>query len=318
MRLSVNKLHTKVDNCNLLLTELPNSQFIAARRLVSLIMAGAGNAGAAIFMKESFMTELKKILSSPVNRRAFLTRMSAAGLGIAAASLLASPAFATGQPVLEIVNMPDNGHMPGIPGRTKNEQVLNYALSLEILEADLYRQALNLAAGKPLETPLPDDPSAYTLSIDSGGLSEKNAARGFRYLQEFAAVEAAHRDFLHAAIQSGSGNPVGPNPGGYHAPFGSDLRSILTLIRTVEETGVRAYLGAAQFITGFTLTQTAAEIYSTEARHSAALNYILGLDAGPQKQRLDSQAVIHAYGGNNFEYFQTPEQVLIAVKPFLA
>lgn len=264
------------------------------------------------------MTDVDDLVKNPVTRRAFMSRMTSAGLGLAAASLLGKSTFASGKPVLELVNVPDNGHMPGIPGRTKNEQVLNYALSLEILEADLYRQALNLAAGKDILAPLPENVSGYQLVLPDGGIGTPNAARGFLYLQQFAAVEAAHRDFLRVAIQSMGGTPVEPNPGGYQAPFGTDLFSILTVIRTVEETGVRAYLGAAQFISGFKLTQAAAAIYTTEARHSAAINYVLGKDAGPQKHRLDSQAVFHQYGENNFEYFQTPEQILHAVKPFLA
>ena len=45
---------------------------------------------------------------------------------------------------------------------------------------------------------------------------------------------------------------------------------------------MRAYLGAAGFLTDPGLIQTASSIYTTEARHSAALNYVLGLDTGPQ------------------------------------
>ncbi len=262
------------------------------------------------------MTDLEKT-APPLTRRALLTRLTAIGAGAAVLGL-PEAALASGRPLLEIVNIPDNGSFPGIPGRNKTEVVLNYALSLETLEADLYRQALNLAAGKPLETPLPADVSSYALSVDRGGLFPAAAAVGFRYLQEFAAVEAAHRDFLRAAISAGGGTPVGPNPGGYKADFGSNLKTILTVIRTVEETGVRAYLGAAQFIGDKKTTQTAATIYSTEARHSAAINYVLGLDTGPEKQRTDSQALVKQKGENNAEYWLTPEQVLRAVQPFLA
>lgn len=260
----------------------------------------------------------EELSQDPVNRRAFLQRMAAAGLGIAAAGLFAAaPAEASGSPLLNIVNVPDNANFPGIPGRKINERVLNYALTLEILEADIYRQALNLASGKPLTTPLPDDTSAYRLSIEPGA-AITHPEEGFLYLQQFAAVEAAHRDFLRTAIQSMGGTPVEPNPGGYKAPFGSDLRSVLEVIRTLEETGVRAYLGAASSITDFKLIQAAASIYSTESRHSAAVNYVLGIDIGPAKQRIDSQAVYYQHGDNNFEYFLTPEQVLNKAKAFYA
>jgi hypothetical protein len=66
------------------------------------------------------MIDLESITKDQHSRRTFLSRMSAAGLGIVAASLLGKSAFASGKPVLELVNVPDNGHMPGIPGRSKN------------------------------------------------------------------------------------------------------------------------------------------------------------------------------------------------------
>lgn len=264
------------------------------------------------------MTSLDQIQKDAVSRRAFLTRMTSAGLGAAALGLLAmKPSQASGKPVLNLINIPDNLNIPGIKGKTKTIQVLNYALTLETLEADLYRQALNLAAGKPLDTPLPEDASSYTLAVSPGIVGPRNAALGFLYLQQFAAVEAAHRDFLHAAIQSFGGEPVGPNPGGYRAPFGSDLGSILSVIRTVEETGVRAYLGAAQFINDFKITQTAASIYSTECRHSAAVNYVLYKDIGPSRMEYDQQAVFGEGATDNFEHWLTPEQVLMMVKPFI-
>jgi hypothetical protein len=265
------------------------------------------------------MTDLDKIQKERTSRRAFLARMTAAGLGVAALGLLGQQmAQASGKPVLNLINIPDNLSIPGIKGKNKTVQVLNYALTLETLEADLYRQALNYAAGKPLDTPLPDDTSGYTLAISPGFIAGRNADLGFQYLQEFAAVEAAHRDFVHAAIVSMGGEPVGPNPGGYQAPFGNDLGSTLTVIRDVEETGVRAYLGAAQFIDNFHVTQTAARIYSTEARHSAALNYVLYKDIGPSRMRYDQQAVFNEGATDNFEHWLTPEQVLNMVKPFLA
>ena len=252
-------------------------------------------------------------------RRTFLTRAAVVGFGVAASSLLTSrAAHASGKPILELVNVPDNSSLPGIPGRNKTEQVLNYALALETLEADLYRQALNLASGKPLDTALPADVSGYTMTVPAGMLSSQVAQVGYVYLQQFAPVEAAHRDFLRGAIQSGGGEPIAPNPGGYKADFGSDLHSILTVIRAVEEKGVRAYLGAAQFIGGFDTIQTAASIYSTECRHAAAINYVLGLDPGPTRQRLDSPAVFHESGTNDFEHWQTPEQILDVAKTFYA
>ena len=266
------------------------------------------------------MTNFQELQENASSRRVFLERMAAAGLGAAALGLFSSsPAQATGVDLLDIVTIPNNENMPGIPGRHKNEQVLNFALTLETLEADLYRQALNIAAGKDLAAPLPADTSDYTLAIPAGhGLPPSYAQTGFTYLRQFAAVEAAHRDFLRAAIQQMGGTPVGPNPGGYRAPFGSDLHSILKLILQVEETGVRAYLGAAYAITDLKLTQIAASIYSTEARHSAVVRFTLFQESGPERQIGDEQVTPRQQGESDFEFFQTPEQILMSVKPFFA
>ncbi len=266
-------------------------------------------------MDEVTLSDMTPDADTPPTRRAFLARMTAAGLGAAVISLLGSaPAQASGTPLLDIVNVPDNANFPSIPGGSINERVLNYALALEILEADIYRQALNAASGKPLDTPLPADTSGYTMTISGSGVAHPE--EGFLYLQQFAAVEAAHRDFLREVLRVNKYTPIAPNPGGYKAPFGNDLRSILEVIRTLEETGVRGYLGAAGFFTDFKLIQAGAAIYSTECRHSAAINHVLGLDIGPAKQRLDSQAAYKQHGNNNFEYFLTPEQVLAKAKPF--
>lgn len=268
------------------------------------------------------MSEFDEIVRDPLSRRAFLARMTAAGLGAAAASLLAVGCGGGGGGGNNgSGGFADRVNFPGIPGNTENQVVLNFALTLEILEADLYRQAMNHAAGKPASTPAPanSDYSAYSLAVGTGGLGAAQAQTGFLYLQQYAAVEAAHRDFLRLAIpQFTGGNPVAPNMNGYKADFGSDLKSILSVIRVAEETGVRAYLGAAGFLTDGTLLQVASSIYTTEARHSSAINYALGLDAGPRPQAGDRKVTGTYPHENTFEYFLKPTEVLQAVKPFFA
>ncbi len=273
------------------------------------------------------MTELEELIQNPISRRAFLSRMSAAGLGAAAVALLAGCGGGGGNASGggSSAGFADQANFPGIPGTTENTVVLNYALTLETLEADLYRQALNLAAGKPAATPAPagNDYSAYTQVVGNGGLTGEQAAAGFLYLQQYAGVEATHRDFLRTAL---AGAAVPANAKGYTTglPAGSDLKTILTVIRAAEETGVRAYLGAAGFLTDPTLIQIASSIYSTEARHSAGINFSLGLDVDPAPQSGDLTVTGSAYptttfpttSARVFEYYLTPKQVLAKVKPF--
>jgi len=267
---------------------------------------------------------------SPTNRRTFLARMAAAGLGTAAAALIAGcggggsnnggGGNVTGTnpgPGVGTTTFADQANFPGIPGASEDVVVLNYALTLETLEADLYRQALNIAAGKDVGTPLPaNNANSYTQVVGNGGLDPGLAKIGFLYLQQYSSVEAAHRDFLRAAISQAGATPVPANSKGYNAGLapGTDLLTILKLIRTVEETGVTAYLGAAGFLTNPTYDQAASSIYTTEARHSAGMNYILSLPTGPTGDVGGAQPAKGA--PDEFEYAQTPKAVLAAVRPF--
>jgi len=268
------------------------------------------------------MTDSPDFLRDPVSRRTFLARMTAAGLGTAAAALIAgcggsSGGNSSGTGGSGLTTFADQSNFPGIPGADENTVVLNYALTLETLEADLYRQALNVAAGKDIGLALPDDVSSYSLQVSDGGLGTAPGSLGdigFLYLKQYAGVEAAHRDFLRGVLKS---NGVPANPKGYNSGLttGTDLKTILQLIRTVEETGVTAYLGAAGFLTDPTLVQIASSIYTTEARHSAAMNYILTLPTGPTGDVGGKQPATDK-SADEFEFAQTPKAVLAGVRPF--
>lgn len=113
------------------------------------------------------MVETPDFLKDAVSRRIFLTRMTAAGLGTAAAVLIAgcgggsnNGGSSNTSPGGTPTAFADQANFPNIPGGSEDVVVLNYALMLETLEADLYRQALNIAAGKDVGTPLPADGGA--------------------------------------------------------------------------------------------------------------------------------------------------------------
>lgn len=272
------------------------------------------------------MNEFEKIQRDPHSRRAFLARMGAAGLGLATVSMLQGCGGGSSSGTSNVSRFPIT-----IPGTNDNIRVLNYALTLEILEADLYRQALNLATGRALGADLEASASAYTPDAGVSNLGAFNAA-GFAYLRDFAFVEAAHRDLLSATVASLGETPVVRNPKGYAfvtAPT-KDLRAILATLLPLEETGVRAYLGASAFFINFdqpqtkSLVQAAVGIYSTEARHSAAIQYILGNDIGPNGNEAGVPASNRLNGlpysdqglGDTFEYAATPDQVIRAVSAF--
>ena len=261
------------------------------------------------------------MMRNPVTRREFLARLSAAGLGAVALPLLTgcnSNTTSSGKFI--------NAAFPGIVGRNANEVVLNYALTLELAEADLYRQSLNRASGRVItqvldpKLPLPGALGSYTLTIATGGLSSATAKAAFLYLVQFAYIEATHRDLL-TAILAGLNAPVAQaNVRGYEYTNnepGADLQTILTNLYSIEETGVRAYLGAVPALVNDTnnnYAQLATSIYSTEARHSATLAYLLGKDIGPTPgvgATTDLSVTGTSYPHpDTFEYYSQPADVL--------
>lgn len=147
---------------------------------------------------------------------------------------------------------------------TGDIKVLNYALALEALEANLYAQckarliALNVSASDPVRN----------------------------YVEKFGIVEAQHRDFLIGAIKAANNGTTILDGAlkGASFDFGNNLAtkaSILDFLIAVEDTGVKAYLGAIPFFTpGSAYLPTAAAIQGTEARHTAALIVIKNLTTG--------------------------------------
>jgi hypothetical protein len=284
--------------------------------------------GATISLRkgDGRMSEFDEMLGSPHNRRAFIARMSAAGLGTAALALLPGCGGGSSSPAQGGNAVIDPANFPGITGRNINDVVLNYALTLEILEADLYRQALNAASGRALAAPLDSTTpaagttGAYTLGVSNGSVGAEFSAPAFIYLVQFAYVEAAHRDFLQAALGA-IANPVRPASGRYkfataNGTPGTDLGTILSNVLPLEETGVRAYLGALPYLTDLATAQTAGTIYSTECRHSASIEYILGVDPGPRRNipgvPTPEQEVQPSAAANTFEKFLAPKAVLTA------
>jgi len=132
--------------------------------------------------------------------------------------------------------------------------ILNYALTLEYLEASYYRQGLNA-----------------TLSGGSN-LIQGDARTIYGQISKH---EDAHVTLLSDTVDSLGGTPVSFEDadfdftaGGAFDPFG-DYETYLLLSQAFEDTGVRAYKGQAGFLAGNDLLTPALQIHSVEARHAA-------------------------------------------------
>jgi hypothetical protein len=214
------------------------------------------------------------------------------------------------------------------------EGVLQFALTLEYLEAEF-----------------------YTKGVAAAGLIPSGAALGA--ITAIRDHENQHVAFLKTALMSMGKTPVnkpvfdfsagnGSNTGPFANVF-SDYDTFLAVAQTFEDTGVRAYKGQAPALIGSGGVLTAAlNIHSVEARHAAHIRqmrkarganvkpWITGKDTGIgaavqasyDGEELETQAGIKIAGINGqtismsaateaFDEPLTKAQILAIVDPFI-
>jgi rubrerythrin len=150
-------------------------------------------------------------------------------------------------------------------GKGGDVDILNFALTLEYLEADFYRQA--------------------------GKLSLKGEYKSLA--KDFGAVEQEHVEAIKATIKQLGGKPV-KSPA---FAFGlKTQKDFVKLAITLEDTGVSAYNGAAPMIKSKDVLAAAGSIVQVEARHAAALRFLDGMDPtkGAFDKTLSKGAVLKA------------------------
>jgi hypothetical protein len=138
-------------------------------------------------------------------------------------------------------------------GESGDVEILNFALTLEYLEADFYN-----VKGKQV------------------GLSGQARA----YAKQFGAQEADHVTALTAAIKELGGNPVAKPTFVFPA---SSEKTFLSLASTLENTGVGAYNGAGPSLTNKKVLASAGSIVQIEARHAAAIDLLIGKSPTPNE-----------------------------------
>jgi len=137
----------------------------------------------------------------------------------------------------------------------------------------------------------------YEGGKDVKGLSSTAA----EYVETFGGEEQEHVDALTATIKDLGGKPVKAPAVDFGDAF-SSTEAFIGLAVTFEDTGVSAYNGAAPDIQSKELLAVAGSIVQVEARHAAAIRFEAGEEPAP----------------NSFDPVLTTDEVLAAVKPFLA
>ena len=158
--------------------------------------------------------------------------------------------------------------------------VLNYALTLEHLEHAFYRDGLE----------------AFSAEDFTAAGYAANVYEWFGIIRDH---EMAHVETITKVITDLGGEPVAEA----EYDFGySDLAGFVGVAQVLENTGVSAYQGAAQFLIDEDELLTAAlTIHGVEARHAAYLNGLQGESPFPE-------AVNPTL---------TPDEVLAAAGPFI-
>lgn len=132
-------------------------------------------------------------------------------------------------------------------------EILNYALTLEHLEA-----------------------RAYEVANGSGLLTGMAA----QYFMDFYAHEAAHVVALTNTINSLGGTPVSAMAN-YNFPSFQTEREVLEYFQVVEELGAAAYLGQAPRLMNGDLLTAAVSIHNVEGQHAAILSDLIGVSPAP-------------------------------------
>jgi rubrerythrin len=164
--------------------------------------------------------------------------------------------------------------------------IVNYALTLEYLEADF-----------------------YALAVASGAIRDRATVD---LAKRIADVEQAHVDALVETVRRLGGMPAAKPATKFDDVIAAGPTKILQTAATVENLGAAAYLGQAPRIKSKEILAAALSIHSVEARHAAALNKLVGRGFKGDSP-LDGSIPDGA-----FAKAMTMDQVLAQVKPFIA
>jgi hypothetical protein len=233
------------------------------------------------------MTEdsaLRELTEDPSSRKRFLKTMggggAAAALGILIAACGGDDKASSGAGATAASTTSTSA------GDTKGDiAIVNYALTLEYLEAQFYADVIASGVIK--------DPAI-------GSVAKK-----------FGETEQQHVDALIATVKQLGGTPAAKPKASFQSVIDGGPKMILETAATVENLGAAAYLGQAGRIKSKEILAAALSIHSVEARHAAALNAVVG------RGFMGSDPLSGSIPDGAFAKPMAMADVLKAVKPFL-
>lgn len=139
---------------------------------------------------------------------------------------------------------------PAANSGKRDAEIVNYALTLEYLEADFYQQV-----------------------IASGEITDKKIVETAKLIGE---NEQAHVEALRGTAEQLGGEVAKKPVTKFDDVLAGGPDKILETAASVENLGAAAYLGQAGNITDKEILAAALSIHTNEARHAAALNQLVG------------------------------------------
>jgi rubrerythrin len=205
----------------------------------------------------------EKTMEAPTSRRKFLAGSAAA---LAGGALMAVPGAALA-----------DGDGGSKHGRVTDVDILNYALTLEHLEATFYTDGLKKFDRGDFEKYFKNNKPYRKQGIkdlDGGAVYEE-----FVRIREH---EQIHVKTLEAVIKSLGSKPVPESTYNFDKTAFTSIGKFLAVAELLENTGVSAYDGAIAYIKAAKLQTAGASIATVEARHASYLNLINGDEPFPK------------------------------------